>query len=71
MGEKLSRETPHDALIAALEKVEQMGKVVIIWEAPEGFKCGALDNDLTVADVIYLCEMYKAWLMKHIFEEAD
>lgn len=62
-------DSPHDALIKALEKVESMEGVLIIYSSPE--KSGSFDSDLTVAEALYLCELFKAWLMNHVLGVGD
>jgi hypothetical protein len=69
MTEKIKCDTPNNTLIAALEKVEGMGKVIVIWESPDGERMGSLDNDLTVADAIFLMKTYEYWIMSHMLKE--
>lgn len=64
-------DTPHDALIKALEKVESMGSVLIIYEGKEGFPCGSFDSDLKVSEALYLLKLYEFWLMNHILGVSD
>lgn len=61
--EKTHTESPHDALIKALEKVEDMESVVIIYEGKPGCPAGSFDNDLTVAKALWLIEIFRYWLL--------
>lgn len=58
-------ESPHDALIKALENVERMDRVLVIYEAKEGFPAGSFDSDLTLSQALFLVEIFKHWLLSH------
>lgn len=64
-------DSPHDALIKALEKVDDMHAVLIIYEGKEGFPTGSFDSDLKVANALYLIELFRAWLMNHVLGVGD
>jgi hypothetical protein len=64
-------DTPHDALIKALERVEDMESVLIIYEGKTGYSAGSFDSDLTVANALYLVELFKHWLLSHTVDSKD
>jgi hypothetical protein len=64
-------ESPHDALIKALEHVEDMESVLIIYEGKQGVAAGSFDNDLTVERALWLLEMFKYWLMSSTTSPKD
>jgi len=53
-------DSPHDALIKALERVEDMQSVIVIYEGKENRPSGSFDSDLKVAEALYLCELFRA-----------
>lgn len=63
--------TPHDALIKALEHVEEIEGVLIIYSGKEDGKAGSFDSDLTIADSLYLIELFKFWLMRAVLGDLD
>ena len=64
-------ESPHDALIKALEKVEDMENVLVIYEGKSGIAAGSFDRDLTVERSLWLVEMFKYWLMSSTVISKD
>lgn len=64
-------DTPHDALIKALERVEDMESCLIIYEGKTGLSAGSFDSDLTVANALYLIELFRHWLMSHTVDSKD
>ena len=54
-------ETPHDALIKALEKVEEMDDVLIIYNGQT--HSGSFDSGLTIERAVFMIEVYKTWLL--------
>jgi len=71
--EQEPQKTPHTALIEALERVEEMEGVLVIFERKpdRGDKVmGSVDSDLTVAETIYYLDVYKAWLLKTYLKES-
>jgi hypothetical protein len=64
-------DTPHDALIKALERVENMESVLIIYEGKPGLPAGSFDSDLSVSDALYLVEIFKHWLLSHAVNTKD
>lgn len=56
-------DSPHDALIKALERVEDMESVLIIYEAKPGLPAGSFDSSLTVERAGWLCDIFKYWLL--------
>ena len=64
-------DTPHDALIKALERVDDMESVLIIYEGKTGLKAGSFDSDLSVMGAIYLVEIFKHWLLSHAVDSKD
>ena len=68
--EQEPKKTPHDVLIEALEKVEQMNNVLVIWDTPEGKTMGSLDSDMTIAEVLYATEMFRHWLLRHALGDS-
>lgn len=65
------KESPHDALIKALEHVEDMESVLIIYEGKPGIAAGCFDNDLTVERSLWLIEIFKYWLMSSTVVSKD
>lgn len=61
--EEQKRKTPHTALIEALEKVDEMEDVLIIWDCKGAAKMGSVDSDMTVAEALYHLEMFRHWLL--------
>ncbi len=57
------QQTPHDALIKALEKVEDMESVIVIYEGKPGCAAGSFDSDITVEKCLWLMEIFRYWLM--------
>jgi hypothetical protein len=61
-----SSASPHDALINALQRVEEMESVLIIFDSKsEDGPAGSFDSDLTVERALWLVEMFKHWLLSH------
>lgn len=46
-----------------------MEDVVIIYSGKDDGKWGSFDNDLTVAEALFMVESYKHWLMSCLFEK--
>ena len=62
--------SPHDALIEALEHVEEMERVVIICEKkalpgedPESVSMISFDNDLTIAHTLAMLKMFETYIL--------
>ena len=64
-------DSPHDALIKALERVEDMESCLIIYEGKTGLSAGSFDSDLTVSTALYLVEIYKHWILSHTVGSKD
>ena len=64
-------DSPHDTLIKALERVEEMESCLVIYEGKGGYKAGSFDSDLKVSDAIYLVELFRTWLMLHTLGVGD
>ena len=64
-------DSPYDALIKALERVEDMESVLIIYEGKTGLSAGSFDSDLSVSDALYLVEIFKHWLLSHAVNTKD
>jgi len=58
-------ESPHDALIKSLEKVEDMENVLVIYEGKPGRPAGSFDSDLSTEKALWLIEIFKHWLLTH------
>jgi hypothetical protein len=56
-------ESPHDALIKALERVEDMESVLIVYEGKPGLAAGSFDSDISVEKAVWLVEIFKFWLL--------
>ena len=56
-------DSPHDALIKALERVEDMESVLIVYEGKPGIPAGSFDSDLTVMHAGWLVDIFKHWLL--------
>lgn len=56
-------DSPHDALIRALESVDRMKRVLIIYEGVDENKAGSFDSDLTVSEALYLTRIFEHWLL--------
>jgi hypothetical protein len=54
-------DTPHDALIKALEKVEDMDDVLIIYNGQN--HSGSFDSGLTIERAVFMIEVFKTWLL--------
>lgn len=63
------KKTPHDTLIQALERVEEMESVIVIYDKKNEEKCGSFDSDLTVSECLFLIELFKHWLMSKTLGE--
>jgi hypothetical protein len=59
-------DSPHDALIKALERVEQFERILIIYEGKEGSPSGSFDSDLTLGQCLYLTKLFEHWMMMHV-----
>ncbi len=57
------RDSPHDALIKALERVDEMDEVLIVWVGKDGCKTGGVDSDIEIRDALYLVKLYEHWIM--------
>jgi hypothetical protein len=71
MDQTEHHDSPHDALIKALENVDRMEKVLIIYEGRDGSKAGSFDSDLTIADALYLIKLFEHWLLVHTLGSDD
>jgi hypothetical protein len=62
------RKTAHTTLIEALEHVEEMDDVLVLWVDKKG-KISSVHNDATLADTIFMMEVFKfAMLMAGLGE---
>jgi hypothetical protein len=61
---KQESKTAAECLYRALEDSPRMGKVLVLWESQEGTVTGSSDNGLTLAETLYMIEMFKAWLLR-------
>jgi hypothetical protein len=61
--------TPHTTLIEALERVEDMEDVLIIWMNKKTQTASSIDSDLTVGDTLLMVELYKTWVLKAMLEK--
>lgn len=60
--------TVEEVLKEALSRASEMDKVLILYEGKDGCKAGSLDNGLTLADSLYLVEIFKHWMLGHALE---
>lgn len=63
------QKTAHTALIEALERVDEMQHVLVIWEKKDSSGMGSIDSDLTISECLYFIEMFKHWLLSHALEK--
>lgn len=59
-----TKQSVTDALIEAMEHVEEMDGVLVIYYAQRGFKGHSfVSKDMKASDCLWLIEQYKAWLL--------
>jgi len=56
------RKSPHTALIEALEHVEEMDDVLVLWQTKEG-QTKAIHNEVTLADAVFMMEVFRFVLL--------
>lgn len=71
MPEPSHHASPHDALIAALEKVDDMHSVLIVYDCKDDARAGSFDSDLTTAECLYLLEIFRHWLLSAVLGQAE
>jgi hypothetical protein len=71
MKETEHHDSPHDALIKALEHVDEFNKILIIYEGKDELKAGSFDSDLTISDALYLTRLFEHWLLSHALGHAE
>jgi hypothetical protein len=72
LPERIKLSTVTDALLAAMERAEQMEHVLILW-CPKGEVSAAggfmTDGEQTVAETVWMIERFKQWLLSTHGEE--
>lgn len=63
-------ETPLGALFKAVDQVEQIRRVLIIFEKNDG-TYGSEDSGILTNEAIYMVECYKHWVMDSVFRPKD
>jgi hypothetical protein len=56
------RKTAHTTLIEALEHVEEMDDVLVLWSDKEG-KIKGVHNEVTCADAVFMMEVFRFVLL--------
>lgn len=65
-------QTPSAALFRAIEKVDDMESVLILYECKPGKGgVGSFDSGLTASECIWLIEVFRYWLMSSIVKVKD
>ena len=63
------RKSPTDTIIEAMGKADEMEDVLIIWSGKNGARCGSVDNDISVAESLYLIELFRTWISRCMLKE--
>ena len=68
--DKATTPTPHDALIEALESVDEMRYVFILWTEKEG-GISAMSSIMPTAQALFMLDIFKARLLREALRITD
>lgn len=69
-GRKVESKAESNPVIAALRRALTlaqdvgMGRVLVIYEPNDGQKLGVIDSGMTLAEALYMAEMFKFWMLR-------
>jgi len=66
MPKRDHEDTAQECLQKALKMAPDMRKVLVLYELESDEVAGSLDNGMTLAESIYLIEVFKHWMLKNI-----
>jgi hypothetical protein len=75
--EEKTADSPQDLVLKTLydviDKVKEkkIAQVLILWEDESGDKTGFYDSEMSVSKCVYLCEAFKAWILRPRDEEEE